>query len=109
MTGLRTWPDTNACALLGGGIMKKQLRIALLFLLVFAMLLCSGCGQKTTKRSTQEIIEEMVVDYGSYGEEADQKIKALLNDTEQDHSDCGGFKYSELVSMLCELHAFGTK
>lgn len=39
----------------------------------------------------------------------DQTIKALLNDTEQDHSDCGGFKYSELVSMLCELHAFGTK
>ena len=60
--------------------MKKQLRIALLFLLVFAMLLCSGCGQKTTKRSTQEIIEEMVVDYGSYGEEADQKIKVLLKE-----------------------------
>ena len=60
--------------------MKKQIRIVLLFLLVFAMLLCSGCGQKTTKRSTQEIIEEMVVDYGSYGEEADQKIKALLKE-----------------------------
>lgn len=33
----------------------------------------------------------------------DQTIKALLNDTEQDHSDMGGFRYSELVSILCEL------
>lgn len=39
----------------------------------------------------------------------DQTIKALLNDTEQDHSDCGKLKYSDLVSMLCELHAFGPK
>ena len=35
----------------------------------------------------------------------DQSLKALLNDTEQDHSDCGGFRYSQLVSILCELQA----
>lgn len=35
----------------------------------------------------------------------DQTLKALLNDTEQDHSDCGGFRYSQLVSVLCELQA----
>lgn len=35
----------------------------------------------------------------------DQTLKALLNDTEQDHSDCGGFRYSQLVSILCELQA----
>ena len=35
----------------------------------------------------------------------DQTIKALLNDVEQDHSDMGGFKYSQLVSILCELQA----
>ena len=57
--------------------MKKQIRIVLLFLLVFAMLLCSGCGQKAVKRSTQEIIEEMVVDYGSYGEEAEMRVSEL--------------------------------
>lgn len=34
----------------------------------------------------------------------DQTIKALLNDTEQDHSDCGKLKYSDLVSFLCEAH-----
>jgi hypothetical protein len=38
----------------------------------------------------------------------DQTLKALLNDTEQDHSDCSGFRYSQLVSILCELHA-GTR
>ena len=36
----------------------------------------------------------------------DQIIKALLNDTEQNHEDAGGFKYSQLVSMLCEFHIF---
>lgn len=35
----------------------------------------------------------------------DQTLKALLNDMEQDHSDCGGFRYSQLVSVLCELQA----
>ena len=34
----------------------------------------------------------------------DQTIKALLNDTEQDHSDHGKLKYSDLVSFLCEAH-----
>lgn len=34
----------------------------------------------------------------------DQTLKALLNDPEQDHSDEGKFKYSEIVSLLCEVH-----
>lgn len=37
----------------------------------------------------------------------DQTLKALLNDTEQDHSDCGKLKYSDLVSFLCEVHVNG--
>ena len=37
----------------------------------------------------------------------DQTLKALLNDTEQDHSDCGKLKYSDLVSFLCEAHFCG--
>lgn len=32
----------------------------------------------------------------------DQTIKALLNMPELDHSDCGGFRFSELVSALME-------
>ena len=35
----------------------------------------------------------------------DQTLKALLNDTEQNHSDMGGFRYSQLVSILCKLQA----
>ena len=35
----------------------------------------------------------------------DQTLKALLNDTEQHHEDMKGFKYSELISLLCELQA----
>ena len=35
----------------------------------------------------------------------DQTLKALLNDTEQHHDDLKEFKYSELVSLLCELQA----
>lgn len=37
----------------------------------------------------------------------DQTLKALLNDTVQDHSDCGQLKYSDLVSFLCEVHING--
>jgi hypothetical protein len=39
----------------------------------------------------------------------DQTLKALLNDTEQNHSDEGQLKYSDLVSLLCEIHLMGTQ
>lgn len=35
----------------------------------------------------------------------DQVLKALLNDTEQDYSSVGEYRYSQLVSILCELQA----
>ena len=38
----------------------------------------------------------------------DQTLKALLNDTEQDHSDIKTLKYSDLVSFLCEAHFCGS-
>ena len=62
--------------------MKKHVLIRLLSLaLAVALLcLCAGCGQKAPKRSAGEIIEEMVVDYGSYGEEAEQHIAGLLKE-----------------------------
>jgi hypothetical protein len=42
-------------------------------------------------------------EFATKKEMVDQTIKALLNDTEQDHSDCGGFRYSELCSTLISL------
>ena len=57
--------------------MNRTLRI--LALLTAALLLCVGCAQKE-KRAPQEIIEEMVVDYGSYGSEADKRVSELLKE-----------------------------
>jgi hypothetical protein len=34
----------------------------------------------------------------------DQAIKAIMNEPELDHADSGSFKFSELVSVLCEYH-----
>jgi hypothetical protein len=34
----------------------------------------------------------------------DQAIKAIMNDPNLDHSDAGPYKFSELVSVLCEIH-----
>ena len=51
--------------------------------------LCIGCGkaQETASRSKQEIIEEMVVDYGSYGEEAEGRIQELLRELKSADTD----------------------
>ena len=62
--------------------MRKSLFIR--FLCVFVLLsfacVCVGCRQKEEKRDRQEIIEEMVVDYGSYGAEAEEHIASLLKE-----------------------------
>ena len=62
--------------------MKKNNFVAAmcLILVLSVVCLCSGCGQKAEKRDRQEIIEEMVVDYGSYGDEADERIESLLKE-----------------------------
>jgi len=39
----------------------------------------------------------------------DQIIKALLNDRELLRDDSDTFKFSELVSLLCEVHAMGPR
>lgn len=58
--------------------------------------------------SIQKAIEQL--QHGRYKEfldtpsSVDQTIKAIMNDPELDHSDCGSFKFSELVSVLCEVH-----
>ena len=46
----------------------------------FLISLYAGYGQKAQARSAQEIIEEMVVDYGSYGEVANEHIRVFLKE-----------------------------
>ena len=60
---------------------KNKLVISVCLLLTLAILcLCSGCGRRAETRDRREIIEEMVVDYGSYGSEADEHISSLLKE-----------------------------
>lgn len=56
------------------------IRALCLILAVSVVCLCSSCGQKEQKRDCQEIIEELVVDYGNYGDEADERIASLLKE-----------------------------
>ena len=62
--------------------MKKLIALIVLCILVFAAAVqpteLPGAGDE--KQRAQAIIEEMVVDYGSYGDEADRRIDALLQE-----------------------------
>ena len=61
--------------------MKSAYRFSTLCLLLFSFaVLCSGCGQRAEKREPRQIIEELVVDYGSYGSEAETHIQSLLKE-----------------------------
>ena len=62
--------------------MKRELSIRMLCLLLLLSVVfsCAGCGEKKEQRDSREIIEELVVDYGSYGQEAEKHIKSLLKE-----------------------------
>ena len=57
-----------------------RVRVLCLVLLLSVLCLCAGCARKEAPRSTREIVEEMVVDYGSYGAEADGRVAELLGE-----------------------------
>ena len=69
--------------------MKTSFRVRILcvLLLLAVVCTCSGCGQRAEKREPQAIIEEMVVDYGSYGSEAEEHIRTLLKELRAVDSD----------------------
>ncbi len=64
-------------------------QIAALLLAIALLCLCAACGQKQEepKRSSREIIEEMVVDYGSYGEKAEKRVSELLDELKKTDED----------------------
>ena len=56
-------------------ITKKQKVLALMLCI---LLVLSGCGKKAPSPTEQSLIEDMVVYYGSYGDEAQAKTSELL-------------------------------
>lgn len=64
-------------------------RILAPFLILAFSMLCLGAasGAPEEERSSQMIIEEMVVDYGTYGEKAEERIDALLKELKTSDAD----------------------
>ena len=60
--------------------MKKLIRAISLVMIAVLLLMAAACGPQRSSRSAQEIIEELTVDYGSYGEEALPHMKDLLKE-----------------------------
>ena len=69
--------------------MKKKflLRVLSVILALAVVCLSAGCGRKEEKRDRREIIEEMAVDYGSYGGEAEERIAVLLQELQSVDAD----------------------
>ena len=68
--------------------MKRRVK-SLALLISFLITACAGCGAKTETQNKQTIIEEMVVDYGSYGNEAEERIETLLAQLRSADRDAG--------------------
>ena len=64
--------------------MKSTAFYALIIAVIMCMVILSGCGAQTpapaAERSSQEIIEEMAVYYGNYGDDASRKVEELLSE-----------------------------
>lgn len=57
-------------------------------ILTFLIILLAGCCERSS-RSAQEIIEELVVDYGSYTDQADKRVDELVKELETVSPDLG--------------------
>lgn len=79
--------------------MKQKTKKPILCLLILALLCCAGCGkQAEPPRAPQAIIEEMVVDYGSYGDEADERIAALLKELKSADADAAA-RWEQIMAL----------
>ena len=63
------------------------IRFLCLFLVMSILGLNVGCGQQEEKKDRQELIEEMAVDFGSYGSEADVRVRELLEELRAEDAD----------------------
>lgn len=67
-----------------------RIRILCVLLMLPVVCLCAGFGQERDERDCGDVIEEMVVDYGSYGSEADGHIRELLEELRGMDADAAG-------------------
>ena len=86
--------------------MKKGYRIAAAVLALLCLGLCAGSGRAETaaKEGVQDIIEEMVVDCGSYGEAAEARVRELLQELEAADGDTAA-RWGRILSLWKDLSA----
>lgn len=80
---------------------NRRIRLLAPALALCLLCLCTACGAKTETRSTREIIEEMVVDYGSYGDKADKQVQALLQEMKAGDKDAAS-RWERIMALWKE-------
>lgn len=80
---------------------NRRIRLLAAALTLCLLGLCTACGAKTETRSTREIIEEMVVDYGSYGDKADKQVQALLQEMKAGDKDAAS-RWERIMALWKE-------
>ena len=80
---------------------KNIVRMIIVILAFATVFSAAGCKKEATRRDTQEIIEEMVVDYGSYGEAAYTRVDELLKEL-SGIDPAAGDKWCEIMDLWKE-------
>lgn len=88
---------------------RKKYRIAgLLLSAVLILCLAAGCGANDTEpakeRTSQDIIEEMAVYYGTYGEDASEKVTALLGELREKDAKAAD-QWEEIMTLWKDVNA----
>ena len=82
----------------------KSLRyLMIVSLAIVLVFVTAGCGSKKS-RDTQELIEEMVVDYAGYGDEASSHMQDLLKDLTAADADLGS-RWEKIIDLWTSVNA----
>ena len=82
--------------------------LAVLSLTALSLIALAGCASKpASARDAQEIVEELVVDYGNYGEEASPHIGNLLKELTAADPNLGA-RWEKIANLWASLQTFQT-
>ena len=81
-------------------ILRYLMIVSLAIVLAFVAV---GCGSKKS-RGTQELIEEMVVDYAGYGDEASSHMQDLLKDLTAADADLGS-RWEKIIDLWTSVNS----